>query len=78
VLWVANIRLIASPKKRPPCASFPPTPIGDKCGIGIQQKLASSLPRLRLTLLEREYQSCENHGTQKSRCQPNGIAIESN
>jgi len=22
--WVANIRLIASPKKRPPCASFPP------------------------------------------------------
>jgi hypothetical protein len=42
-----------------------------------EQEVLFSLRRLRLALLEREYQSRESHGAQNSRCEPNSIAIES-
>jgi hypothetical protein len=57
---------------------------GERSGISIQQEVASGLARLvctnrRLwvTLLDREHQSRENHGTQKSCRKPHRIAIES-
>ena len=48
---------------------------------GIQQKVAFSLPllseiiRLWLTLLDREHESRENHGTQNSRCKPSCLTV---
>ena len=48
---------------------------------GIQQKVAFSLPllseiiRLWLTLLDREHESREKHGTQNSRCKPSCLTV---
>jgi hypothetical protein len=59
---------------------------GGRSGIGIQQEVASTLPRvlceisrLWVMLLDqgRERQNRENHGTQNSHCKPLSIAIES-
>jgi hypothetical protein len=53
----------------------------ERSGIGIQQKVAFSLPllseiiRLWLTLLDREHESRENHGTQNSRCKPSCLTV---
>jgi hypothetical protein len=57
---------------------------GERSGTGIWQELAARLPRLLgeischlVTFLDREHQSRENHGTQKSRRNPHRSAIKS-
>ena len=47
-----------------------------RSGIGIRQKVAFSLRRLRLALFDREHEGSENQGPQNSGCKPRSIAIE--